>query len=33
VPPLKFIPLLEETGLILEVGAWVLRRAALDHRA
>ena len=33
VPPLKFIALLEETGLILEVGAWVLRRAALDHRA
>jgi diguanylate cyclase (GGDEF)-like protein len=33
VPPLKFIPLLEETGLIIEVGAWVLRRAALDHRA
>lgn len=33
VPPLKFIPLLEETGLILEVGAWVLRQAALDHRA
>jgi diguanylate cyclase (GGDEF)-like protein/PAS domain S-box-containing protein len=33
VPALKFIPLLEETGLILEVGAWVWRRAALDHRA
>lgn len=33
VPPLKFIPLLEETGLILEVGAWILRQAALDHRA
>jgi diguanylate cyclase (GGDEF)-like protein/PAS domain S-box-containing protein len=33
VPPLKFIPLLEESGLIVEVGAWVLRRAALDHRA
>ena len=31
-PPTKFIPLLEETGLILEVGAWALRRAALDHR-
>lgn len=31
VPPMKFIPLLEETGLILEVGAWVLSRAALDH--
>ncbi len=32
VPPLQFIPLLEETGLILQVGAWALRRAALDHR-
>jgi EAL domain-containing protein (putative c-di-GMP-specific phosphodiesterase class I) len=32
VPPLQFVPLLEETGLILEVGAWALRRAALDHR-
>ncbi len=32
VPPLEFIPLLEETGLILEVGAWALRRAVLDHR-
>jgi diguanylate cyclase (GGDEF)-like protein len=32
VPPLKFIPVLEETGMILEVGAWVLRRAVQDHR-
>jgi diguanylate cyclase (GGDEF)-like protein/PAS domain S-box-containing protein len=32
VPPAKFIPLIEETGMILEVGAWALRRAALDHR-
>jgi diguanylate cyclase (GGDEF)-like protein len=32
VPPMQFIPLLEETGLILQVGAWALRRAALDHR-
>ena len=31
VPPMQFIPLLEETGLILEVGAWALRRAVLDH--
>jgi PAS domain S-box-containing protein/diguanylate cyclase (GGDEF)-like protein len=31
VQPLKFIPLLEETGLILEVGAWALSRAARDH--
>jgi PAS domain S-box-containing protein/diguanylate cyclase (GGDEF)-like protein len=33
VPPGKFIALLEETGLILEVGSWALTRAALDHRA
>jgi len=32
VPPLQFISLLEETGLILQVGAWALKRAALDHR-
>ena len=32
VPPGSFIPLLEETGLILEVGRWALRRAARDHR-
>ncbi|HZE59391.1 MAG TPA: EAL domain-containing protein [Burkholderiales bacterium] len=32
VPPLKFIPLMEETGLILQVGAWALRRAALEHK-
>jgi len=32
VPPGKFIAFMEETGMILEVGAWALRRAALDHR-
>jgi diguanylate cyclase (GGDEF)-like protein len=32
VPPMEFIPLLEETGLILEVGTWALKRAARDHR-
>ncbi len=32
VPPLEFIPLLEETGLILQVGSWALKRASLDHR-
>jgi diguanylate cyclase (GGDEF)-like protein/PAS domain S-box-containing protein len=31
VPPLQFIPLLEETGLILQVGTWALQRAARDH--
>lgn len=32
VPPMQFIPLMEETGLILEAGAWALRQAVLDHR-
>jgi diguanylate cyclase (GGDEF)-like protein/PAS domain S-box-containing protein len=32
VPPLKFIPLLEETGLILEVGRWVLQEVADQQR-
>ena len=32
VPPAQFIPLMEETGLILEVGAWALKRAVVDHR-
>jgi len=33
VLPGEFIPLLESTELILEVGRWALRRAALDHAA
>jgi diguanylate cyclase (GGDEF)-like protein/PAS domain S-box-containing protein len=33
VSPGEFIPLLEETGMILEVGSWALRRAALEHAA
>jgi len=32
VPPAQFIPLLEETGLILPVGVWALKRAARDRR-
>ena len=32
VPPMKFIPLMEETGMILDAGAWALKQAALDHR-
>ena len=32
VPPNEFVPLLEETGLIHEVGKWVLGRALKDYR-
>jgi diguanylate cyclase (GGDEF)-like protein len=32
VPPGEFIPLMEETGLILDVGAWAFARAIADHR-
>lgn len=31
VPPARFIPVLEETGLIAEVGLWVMRQASLDR--
>lgn len=31
VMPGKFIPLMEETGMIVEVGAWVMRQASLDR--
>ena len=32
VPPARFIPLLEETGMIVDVGAWAIRKALADHR-
>jgi diguanylate cyclase (GGDEF)-like protein/PAS domain S-box-containing protein len=31
VPPARFIPILEETGLIYEVGRWALHRAVADY--
>ncbi len=32
VPPGRFIPLMEESGLIVEVGTWALERAVQDRR-
>ncbi|MDP9082378.1 MAG: EAL domain-containing protein [Pseudomonadota bacterium] len=32
VPPARFIPLLEETGLIHEVGRWALQKALEDYQ-
>lgn len=31
VPPGQFIPILEDTGLILDVGRWALHQAIADH--
>jgi diguanylate cyclase (GGDEF)-like protein/PAS domain S-box-containing protein len=31
IPPGRFIPILEETGLIFEVGRWALRKAIEDY--
>jgi EAL domain-containing protein (putative c-di-GMP-specific phosphodiesterase class I) len=32
VPPADFVPMLEETGLILKAGQWALREALATHR-
>ncbi|MBX3661269.1 MAG: EAL domain-containing protein [Burkholderiales bacterium] len=32
VPPGKFIPVLEETGMILDVGTWAIRKALIESR-
>ncbi|MBS0194935.1 MAG: EAL domain-containing protein [Proteobacteria bacterium] len=31
MPPMAFIPVLEETGMIHEVGSWVMRQAVADY--
>jgi diguanylate cyclase (GGDEF)-like protein/PAS domain S-box-containing protein len=33
VPPSDFIPLAEDTGLILSIGTWVIRQACLQNKA
>ncbi|MBI2289053.1 MAG: EAL domain-containing protein, partial [Betaproteobacteria bacterium] len=33
VPPMLFIPLLEETGMIIEVGAWAMKQAVSQYAA
>jgi EAL domain-containing protein (putative c-di-GMP-specific phosphodiesterase class I) len=33
VPPMDFIPLAEKTGLIIPIGAWVLRRACRELKS
>lgn len=32
IPPVKFIPVAEDTGLIIQLGNWILRQACLDRK-
>ena len=32
VPPARFIPVLEETGMVVEVGAWAIQTACAQHQ-